>query len=172
MNDNDPIPRSDAELAIIRTQTTAVTRLLLGRGKLGNGAIISAGDRLGMERRIALGQAAVASNTDLVHLEFGYDAHGDYRPRGIVLILPRDGQVYIQTDCQLYVGKPGSRALILPQPHVRGAFRLAKHELIHQPGKPANPATGIARAARLLGDTTPADLAADRRFHLLDVASA
>ena len=172
MNDNDPIPRSDAEFAIIRIQTTAVTRLLLGRGKLGSGTIISAGDRLGMERRIALGQAAVASNTDLVHLEFGYDAHGDYRLCGIILILPRDGRVFIQTECQLYVGKPGSRALILPQPHVCGAFRLAKHEVIHQPGKPADPAAGIARAARLLDANTPADLATDRRFQLLDVASA
>lgn len=171
MNDNNAISRSDAELAVIHSQTAAVTRLLLGSGRMGSGAIITGGNHLELETRIALGQAALSSDTDLVHLEFGYDADTRYGLTGIVLILPRDGAVHIQTGCQLYVGRPGSQALILPVQHVRGAFQLTRNELIHRPSKPADASAGIDRAARLIANALPAESASDARFQLLNVAS-
>ena len=63
------------------------------------------------------------------------------------MFLPRDGRCHIQSGCRLWLSKSGNRALIFPQAHVRGHFRLAPREIVHIDNKPADDLSeGIERA--------------------------
>lgn len=126
--------------------TRAVVRLLLGTRKLKPGVAITAGDPLDIEGRIRLGRHAVDADTDLVHLE--YLTGPNPALTGVTLFLPRDGRFHIQTGCRLWLSHSGNRGVIVPQPHVRGHFRLAPGELVHVDRKPAEDMSdGIERAS-------------------------
>ncbi len=172
MNDNSQTPRGEAETAVIRTQTATVIRLLLAGGKLGSGVMISGGDRLDAAQRRSVAETANAERMDLLHLEFGHGADGSYGLVGIVLICPRAGVCHTHTDCRLYVCERGASAMILPQPHVRGAFRLAKHELIHVSYRPSDEAAGIARATDLIPMPDAASTNDTDAFQMIEVVAA
>lgn len=128
------------------TITRAVVRLLLGTRKLKPGVAVTAGDPLDIDGRIWLGQQAVDTDTDLVHL--GYVAGPNPALTGITLFVPRYGRCHIQTHCRLWLPKSGNRGVIVPQPHVRGHFRLAPDEIVHVDRKPADDLNdGIERAS-------------------------
>lgn len=135
--------------AIIRRHTEAVAQLLVGNRSMKDGAAILAGDMGGAEGRLRMGAIAHTSGNDLVYLDFA-DSEDGYRLIGITLCAVRDGICHLQTDCRLYLSRGGSRAIILPQPGIRKAYRLAPGELIQLPSQPADRDEGIARAeARL-----------------------
>ena len=50
----------------------------------------------------------------------------------------------------LYLPKPGARAVILPESHVRGPLRLSPGELVHIDRKPVDIEDGVARAGARL----------------------
>lgn len=126
--------------------TRAVVRLLLGTRKLKPGVAITAGDPLDINGRIWLGQQAVDTDTDLVHVQYLTDPIPALT--GITLFLPRDGRCHIQTGCRLWLSQSGNRGVIVPQPHVRGHFRLAPSEIVHIDRKLADDLNdGIERAS-------------------------
>ena len=135
----------------VRRHVAAVTQMLLCNRAMKPGAAIIAGDALGIEGRLALALAhqANVSGRDLVYLHFS-DTPIGYGLTNISIVVARDGICLGQTDCRLYLPKAGARAMILPQAHVRGLFRLSPGELLHIDRKPADAEDGIARArARL-----------------------
>ncbi|WP_147373709.1 hypothetical protein [Hephaestia caeni] len=131
---------------IIRTHVQAVTAMLLGGSKMEDGIAIVGGAPLDVEGRIGVGKMAKEAGTDIVHLEFDRAEHSDFGLRGINLFAVRDEMCFIQTRCQLWLPRTGKRAVILPQAHVRGQFRLNPRELIHIAGKPTDTEQGIERA--------------------------
>jgi len=134
--------------AVMQACALAVTRLLLGNRKMKDGVVVTAGTPLDIAGRIRIGETAVLSQTDVVHLEFAADEGGRFGMSGITLFAPRDNGCFIQTDCRLWLSKAGNRGVILPRPASRGHYRLSPRELIHIEGKPAqDPVEGIARAS-------------------------
>jgi hypothetical protein len=131
---------------IVRRHIEAATQMLLGNRTLKPGALIIAGELTGIEGRLALARLAETSGKDIVFLGFADTADG-YGLTNISIVAARDGICHGQTDCQMYLPKTGARAVILPQPHVRGFFRLSPGELIHVDRKPADVEEGVARAA-------------------------
>lgn len=126
--------------------TRAVVRLLLGTRKLKPGVAITAGDPLDIDGRIRLGRQAVDTGTDLVHLE--YLTGPNPALTRVTLFLPRNGRCHIQTGCRLWLSQSGNRGVIVPQPHVRGHFRLAPGEIVHVDREPADDLNdGIERAS-------------------------
>lgn len=126
--------------------TRAVVRLLLGTRKLKPGVAVTAGDPLDIDGRIRLGRQAVDTDTDLMHLEFLAGANPALT--GVTLVLPRNGRCHIQTQCRLWLSQSGNRGVIVPQPHVRGHFRLAPGEIVHVDREPADDLNdGIERAS-------------------------
>lgn len=126
--------------------TRAVVRLLLGTRKLKPDVAVTAGDPLDIDGRIRLGQQAVDTDTDLVHVEYLTDPIPALT--GVTLFLPRGGRCHIQTGCRLWLSQSGNRGVIVPQPHVRGHFRLASSEVVHIDRKPADDLNdGIERAS-------------------------
>lgn len=136
---------SDEDL-YIRDHVIAVTRLLLGNRKLKDGVVVTGGKVLALERKLALGQTVAASGADLIHLEFDHDDCGAYRLHSLLLMAPRDGIVYVKSDCQLWLSRTGKRALVLPPPGHLGAFRLAPAEIVQVVQRPTDEAAGQARA--------------------------
>ena len=133
----------------VRRHVAAVTQMLLCNRTMKPGAAIIAGDAVGIEGRLALARQANVSGHDLVYLHFS-DTPIGYGLTNISIVVARDGICLGQTDCRLYLPKAGARAMILPQAHVRGLFRLSPGELLHIDRKPADAEDGIARArARL-----------------------
>lgn len=127
--------------------TKAIARLLLGNHKLKPGVVLTGGGRLDLNGKIRLGQHARASETDVLHLEYGPGEDGRHTLAGMVVFMVRGGICHIQSDCRLFLPKAASRAVVLPQPDARGYFRLAPDEILHIDGKPAGRVTdGIARA--------------------------
>jgi hypothetical protein len=134
--------------AVMQACALAVTRLLLGNRKMKDGVVVTVGTPLDIAGRIRIGETAVLSQTDVVHLEFAAGEGGRFGMSGITLFAPRDNGCYIQTDCRLWLSRTGNRGLILPRPELRGHYRLSPRELIHIEGKPAqDPAEGIVRAS-------------------------
>ncbi len=133
------------KIETVRRHVAAVTHMLLCNRTMKPGAAIIAGDALGIEGRLALARQANVSGHDLVYLHFGDTAEG-YGLTTISIVVARDGICLGQTDCRLYLPKAGARAMILPQAHVRGLFRLSPGELLHIDRKPADAEDGIARA--------------------------
>ncbi len=129
----------------VRRHVAAVTQMLLCNRTMKPGAAIIASDALGIEGRLALAHQANISGHDLVYLHFG-DTPIGYGLTNISIVVARDGICLGQTDCRLYLPKAGARAMILPQDHVRGLFRLSPGELLHIDRKPADAEDGIARA--------------------------
>lgn len=137
------------KIETVRRHVAAVTQMLLCNRTMKPGAAIIAGDALGIEGRLALAHQANVSGHDLVYLHFADTSEG-YGVTNISIVVARDGICLGQTDCCLYLPKAGARAMILPQAHVRGLFRLSPGELLHIDHKPADAKDGIARArARL-----------------------
>jgi hypothetical protein len=137
------------KIETVRRHVPAVTQMLLCNRTMKPGAAIIAGDAVGIEGRLALAHQANVSGHDLVYLHFG-DTPIGYGLTNISIVVARDGICLGQTDCRLYLPKAGARAMILPQAHVRGLFRLSPGELLHIDRKPADAEDGIARArARL-----------------------
>lgn len=137
--------------AIIHAHVAAVSAMLLGNRRLKPSAGLVAGDRLDPLARLTVGQIACDAQADLVHIGFEEEA-GETVMTDISIFVPRDRICFSHLGCRLWLSKTGSRALLLPQPHVRGSFRLAPGEIIHLPFKPADADAeqGIARAdARL-----------------------
>ena len=134
---------------IVRRHVEAVTQMLLGNRTLMPGAMIVAGEVTGGDGPIILAQMAKAVSKDIVFLAFGDTASG-YALVEITIVAKRNGICHVQPGCRLYLSPAGARALILPQPHVRGHFRLAPGELIQIERKPDDIANGVTRAeARL-----------------------
>lgn len=129
----------------IRDHVVAVTRILLGNRRLKDGVVITGGNVLGFEQKLALGQTAADSGADLVHVEFDYDEHSVYRLRSLILMMARDGIVHVKTDCQLWLGT-GNRALVLPPLGDRGGFRVATSEIVQVLRRPSDDMAGQARA--------------------------
>ena len=137
--------------AAARANLAAVSKMLLGNRTLRPSAALLAGERLDQLARLRLGQMACDAQADLVHLTFEEQA-GETVMTDISIFVPRDRICFSHPGCRLWLSPTGSRALLLPQPHVRGSFRLAPGEIIHLPFKPADvdAEQGIARAeARL-----------------------
>jgi hypothetical protein len=135
--------------AAARAHLAAVSTMLLGNRMLRPSAALLAGHRLDQLARLRLGQMACDAQADLVHLTFEEQA-GETIMTDISIFVPRDRICFSHPGCKLWLSKTGSRALLLPQPHVRGSFRLAPGEIIHLPFKPTDAEQGIARAeARL-----------------------
>jgi hypothetical protein len=135
--------------AAARAHLAAVSTMLLGNRTLRPSAALLAGHRLDPLARLRLGQMACDAQTDLVHLTFEEQV-GETVMTDISIFLPRGRFCFSHPGCRLWLSKTGSRALLLPQPHVRGSFRLAPGEIIHLPFKPNDAKQGIARAdARL-----------------------
>lgn len=134
---------------IIRAHVAAVSSMLLGSRRLKPSVAILAGGALDLSARVRLGQIAKQTNVDMLHLAF--EETGDsVRMTGLSIIVARGNICWSQVDCRLWLPRTGSRAVILPQPHVRGSFRLAPGEIIHVDKKPADTDEGVARAeARL-----------------------
>ncbi|WP_342657214.1 hypothetical protein NPJ82_09750 [Sphingomonas sp. NY01] len=131
--------------AIIRCYTEAVAQMLVGSRAMKPGAAILAGEMGGAEGRRRMGAIAHSSGNDLVYLDFA-DGEDGYHLTDITLCAVRDGICHLQTDCRLYLSRNGSRAIILPQPGIRKAYRLAPGELIQMSSQPADRDEGIARA--------------------------
>jgi hypothetical protein len=134
---------------IVRHHVEAVTKMLLGNRTLKPGAMIIAGEVTSSDGTIALGQMAMALGKDIVFLAFGDTATG-YGLIDIATAAVRGGICHVQAGCHLYLPKAGTRAMILPQPHVRGHFRLSPGELIQIDRKPADVEDGVARATARL----------------------
>ncbi|WP_288338648.1 hypothetical protein [uncultured Sphingomonas sp.] len=133
--------------AILQAHTVAATRLLLGKHKMRHGVVVTGGKELDFEARTEMAHAVLRSNLDMVALEFGTTADGQFGRTGITIYLPRDGFCRVYANCNLWLSKAGNRAVILPQPKLRGHFRLSPRELIHIDGKPTDDtADGIRRA--------------------------
>ncbi len=129
--------------------TSAVVKLLLGTRKLKPGVAITAGDALGIEDQIKMGRHAVETNADVLHLAFRTGPAPALTD--VVVFLPRDGLCHIQTGCRLWLSKAGNRGRVMPQPQVRGHFRLAPSEILHIDGKPADDLNdGLERASAWL----------------------
>lgn len=129
--------------------TQAVVKLLLGTRKLKPGIAITAGDALGIEDQIKMGRHAVETNADVLHLAFRTGLAPALTD--VAMFLPRGGFCHIQTGCRLWLSRAGNRGRVMPQPHVRGHFRLAPGEIIHIDGKPAEDLSeGIERASAWL----------------------
>ena len=135
---------------IIRRHTEAVAQMLVGSRAMKPGAAILAGEMGGAEGRLRIGAIAHSSGNDMVYLDFA-DGEAGYQLTGITLCAVRDGICHLQTDCRLYLSRNGSRAIILPQPGIRKAYRLAPGELIQLAHQPADRDEGIARAEARLG---------------------
>ncbi|MDF2496105.1 hypothetical protein [Sphingomonas sp.] len=138
---------------IVRRHVEAATQMLLGNGTLRPGAMIIAGETDGGEGRLALAHMAKASGKDVIFLAFK-ETEGGYRLIDMMIAAVRSGICHLQTGCQLYLSKAGARAVILPQAHVRGHFRLSPGELVHLNRKPADIADGIRRAGARLARLT------------------
>jgi hypothetical protein len=134
---------------IVRRHIEAATHMLLGNRTLQPGAMIIAGELTGMDGQIALAQLAKRLGKDLVFLTFADTADG-YCLTDISIVAVRYGICHAQMGCRVYLPKSCARAVILPQAHVRGFFRLAPGELLHIDRKPANIEDGVARAAARL----------------------
>lgn len=158
----------------IRQHVAAVTRLLLGKQTMQLGVAILGGEPLKSESRLELARMAAESRTDLVHLEFGTAEDDALEIVGINLVAPREARCYFHTGCRLWLGASARRALILPQCHIRGHFRLTADELIHVDGKPANGyGSGMLRASTRVHDLARRGASALDMFaiHELDAAA-
>ncbi|RDE05972.1 hypothetical protein [Sphingomonas aracearum] len=91
------------------------------------------------------GQMAQALGKDIIFIACG-DTETGYGLTEVMIAAVRNGICHVQSGCSLYLPKAGARAVILPQPHVRGHFRLAPGELIQIDRKPADVEDGVARA--------------------------
>ena len=131
--------------AVIRAHVAAVSSMLLGNRRLRPSAVLLGGDRLDPLARLNIGRSACDAQTDIVHLGFDEQADGAALT-DISIFVPRDRICWSHLGCQLWLSKTGARALLLPQPHVRGSFRLAPGEIIHLGFKPLDSEEGIARA--------------------------
>ena len=151
---------STATTAIIRAHVEAVTKMLLGNAKMKPGVAITGGDTLDRKQQTRFAQMAAASATDLIHLEFREDPTGTYGLSGICVIVPRENGCYVYSGCKLWVGEGHDGARILPQPEVRGHFRLLSDELLHIDGKPSQSVEcGV-------------NLAQERIMHLMDARTS
>lgn len=130
---------------IVRRHVEAVTQMLLGNRTLMPGAMVVAGEVTGGDGPIVLAQMAQSIGKDIVFLAFG-DTESGYALVDITIVAVRNGICHVQPGCRLYLSKAGARAIILPQPHVRGHFRLAPSELVQRERKPDDIANGVARA--------------------------
>ncbi|PCG14261.1 MAG: hypothetical protein DI530_04775 [Sphingomonas sp.] len=139
------------DTAILRAYAAAVSVLLLGNRRLKPSAGLLAGDRLDPLARLSIGQMACDAQTDLVHLGFEEQA-GVTEMTDISIFVPRDQICWSHLGCRLWLSKSGTRALLLPQPHVRGSFRLAPSEILHLGFKPLDIEDGVARADARLRD--------------------
>ncbi len=137
------------QTTIVRRHVEAVTAMLLGNRILQPGAMIVAGELTGADGPIALGRLATAMGRDIVFLAFGDTADG-YRLTDIAIVAMRGGICHVQMGCRLYLPKAGNRAVMLPQSHVRGHFRLSPGELLQIDRKPADVDDGVTRAAARL----------------------
>lgn len=133
------------DTAIMRAHVAAVSVLLLGNRRLKPSAGLLAGDRLDPLARLNIGQMACDAQTDLVHIGFEEQA-GVTAMTDITIFVPRDRICWSHLGRRLWLSKSGTRALLLPQPHVRGSFRLAPGEVIHLGFKPLDIEEGVARA--------------------------
>ncbi|MEK9212990.1 hypothetical protein [Sphingomonas sp. 2378] len=156
--------------AILRAYTVAATRLLLGNRKLKDGVVVTGGEALDQEDRTQMARTAALSGTDVVALEFGIAADGQFERTGITVYLPRDEGCYVQTDCRFWLSKAGNRAVILPRSESRGHFRMSPRELVHIDGKPAEDMVdGIARADAWLARRMGAKFAKPAKANLFSV---
>jgi hypothetical protein len=154
--------------------TEGVARLLLGNRKLKAGIMLTGGGRLDLNGKIRLGQHARASETDVLHLEYGPGEDGRLALAGMVVFMVRGAICHIQSDCRLFLPKAASRGVILPQPGAPGYFRLAPGEILNIDGKPAGGVTdGIARADAWLGRqlTLDSDAVDDGRYQVWSQAA-
>lgn len=135
--------------AAVRAHLAAVSTMLLGNRTLRPSAALLAGHRLDPLARLRLGEMACNARADLLHLTFEEQA-GETVMTDITIFVPRDRICFSHLGCKLWLSKTGSRAVLLPQPHVRGSFRLAPGEIIHLPFKPTDAGQGIARAGARL----------------------
>lgn len=131
---------------IVRRHVEAVTQMLLGNRTLQPGAMIIAGELTGGNGPISIARMAHASSKDIVFLAFGDTASG-YALTDIFIVAVRNGICHVQPGCRLYLSTTGARAMILPQPNVRGHFRLSPGELIHLDRKPTDTENGVVRAS-------------------------
>lgn len=134
-----------SDTKIVRKHVEAVIKMLLGNRRMKPGTAILGGLPLDIDARIGLGEHAIASKTDIVHLAFG-DRGPRFALTEITTFAPRDIGCFIQQGCRLWLPMSGNRALILPKPHVPGHFRLSPRELLHINRKPSDIEEGIARA--------------------------
>ncbi len=134
---------------IVRRHVEAVTAMLLGNRILQPGAMIVAGELTGADGPVALARLATAMGRDIVFLAFGDTADG-YRLTDVAIVAMRGGICHVQMGCRLYLPATGARAVILPQSHVRGHFRLSPGELLQIDRKPVDVEDGVARAAARL----------------------
>lgn len=135
---------------IIRKHVEAVIQLMLGNRRIKPGLAIFAGEQLDMAAQVELARLAATAQTDTIYLEFSDIDTPEPKLAGIATIAPRDVGCHIQTGCQLYLSKTGSRAMLLPKETVRGLFRASPGELIHVDRKPVDAPAGIKRASNAL----------------------
>ncbi len=101
--------------------TKAVARLLLGNRKLKAGVVLTGGNRLNLESKVRLARQARATDTDVLHLEYGAGEDGRHVLIGMIVFRVRSDICHIQTQCRLFLSKGGTRGVVLPQP---GAWPL------------------------------------------------
>lgn len=135
---------------IIRKHVEAIVALTLGNRRMKSSLAILAGEPMDMAAHVQLAQLGAMSHTDSLYVEFdGVDTPTPVMT-GITIIAPRDMVCHIQTGCQLYLSKSGTRAVLLPKDNVRGLFRAAPGEIIHIDRKPIDAEAGILRAQTAL----------------------
>jgi hypothetical protein len=96
------------------------------------------------------GEMAVETDIDTVHLEFAIDADGLPEMTGINLVLPRKPICFIQSECRLSLLSGQDSAMIMPQDHVRGHFKILPGEIFQAASKPSALSRGISRETQRL----------------------
>ncbi|UZK67785.1 hypothetical protein [Sphingomonas sp. M1-B02] len=136
---------------ILCTHVAAAVQMLLGKNvRMEPGVAVTGGDSLAAEGKTGLIRAAVAFDTDVIHLAFETMRDGLVLA-GIEVFVPRDGACYSYSACRLWLAEGSARAVILPRDGVRGHFALHPGELIHVDGKPKGlVAEGFRRADQRL----------------------
>ena len=133
---------------IARTHIEAIIKLLLGNRRVKPGLAFLAGGPLTTHSQVILGQTAVDSATDLIHVAFRDDEAGRYTMSSITIFAPRDRACHIHTNCRLAQRRAARRAVLLPVDAVRGHFAVANDEIIQRFDKPVDLLDGgVERAA-------------------------
>lgn len=135
----------------LRLHVAAITRMLLGKNvKLAPGVAITGGDVLSGEGIANLVNAAIGSDTDVIHLAV-QERSGGLALADIDVVVPRDQRCYAFTGCRLWLAAGARQALLLPRDGARGHFRLLPGELLHIDGKPQGVVSdGLRHAERQL----------------------